>query len=243
MNVRVCFIWPVIGVLLLASCASRSVPEASRVQSEHRWLDLADGLRVDRESRIVAVRAWVCLDRGWLEQVLCRPGTREHESLMVTDVAPSSIHAALLLIGLEPGRPGRWIEEEGEIRLTPPVGDSVDVMVRYEGDRSDGVIDVPVTDWIADVATKRTHPRVPYIFAGSLMYEEVQGDSNYAADHSGSVIGLVTFGDELLGAMEVIPDAESIRAPEWVVRTEAIAAVGTEVLVLLSPSSEGSAGF
>lgn len=227
-----------VSVLWVGACAG---PAQVGVASEARdgaWVDLSSGLRVDRVSRTVAVRAWVCLDRGWLEQVLCLPGTREHESLLVTDVVPSTLHAALLVVGLKPGRPGRWIEDEGAVVLTPPLGDQVAIRVSYLDPDSQSPIELDITEWISDVNTGEVHPRVPWIFGGSLTYEVIEGGSAYAADHSGSIIGMVTFGDELLGAVEVIPDAEAIHAPEWVVRTASVPPVGTEVQVLLSPATQ-----
>jgi hypothetical protein len=230
-------------LLASVSCAGRQPAVQPAQSTAASWIELADGLRVDRVSRTVEVRAWVCLDRGWLEQVLCLPGTREHESLMVTDVKPSSIHAALLLIGLEPEQPGRWVDRDGEIMLTPPRGDSVSVVVRYDDVDSSACVQRPVSDWIADVATTRPHPDVPWIFGGSLTHDDIESGSTYAADYSGSIIGLVTFGDEVLGAVDVIPDAEAVHAPEWVVRYEVMPPVGTAVMVLLSPDGGHSAGF
>ena len=228
--------------MALVSCAGRQPVLEAEQQADVAWIELADGLRVDRMSRTVEIRAWVCLDRGWLEQVLCLPGTREHESLMVTNVTPSSIHAALLLVGIEPGQPGRWVERDGEIVLTPPQGDAVAVAVRSGTGASSTPVVRPVADWIADVATAESYPDTPWIFGGSFTHDDISSGSRYAADHSGSIIGLVTFGDEMLGAVDVIPDAEAVHAPEWVVRHEVMPPMGTTVEVLLSPAKE-SAGF
>ena len=60
----------------------------------------------------VEIRAVVCLDAGWLEQIACSPGTREHEALVVVEIPPSDVHAALLSAGFEPGSPGRWSYED-----------------------------------------------------------------------------------------------------------------------------------
>ena len=49
--------------------------------------------------------ASIACNSGWLEQVACMVGTREHESLVVVEAKPSEVHAALLLLGLEPGTP------------------------------------------------------------------------------------------------------------------------------------------
>ena len=154
------------GVLWAGACSAPVQVQPSPAATVPAWLELTEGLRVDRASRTVEVRAWVCLDRGWLEQVLCLPGTREHESLLVTDVVPSSVHAALLLVGLEAGRPGRWVEEAGAVVLSAPLGDRVDVRVRYLDPDSRAMVERDVTTWISDVNTGAVHPRAPWIFGG-----------------------------------------------------------------------------
>ncbi len=224
---------------LLAGLAQVSCQTAHvTTREEPSWATLSPGLSVNLDQRQVRIRCWSCLDQGYLEQVLCLPGTREHESLLVTDVPASSIHAALLLAGIEPGSPGRWQEADGRVELLPPAGDAVQVAVLYERAEGSGHVHEPVSRWIAELQTGGTFPTDTWIFGGSLLLDEEDLDgegSRYLADHSGSVIGLVTFGDEMLGLPMVIPDAASIQEPEWVVRMEHVPPQGTMVQVLLSP--------
>lgn len=220
--------------LVQVACQSTQVAH----QEEPSWTTIAPGLSINHDQQQVRIMCWSCLDQGYLEQVLCSPGTREHESLLVTDVPASSIHAALLLAGIEPGSPGRWQEVGGRVELLPPVGDAVQVAVLYEHAEGSGVVREPVSRWIAELQTGGAFPTDTWIFGGSLLLDEedmVGEGSRYLADHSGSVIGLVTFGDELLGLPMVIPDAASIQEPEWVVRMEHVPPPGTKVHVLLSP--------
>ena len=58
--------------------------------------------------------------------------------------------------------------------------------------------------------------------------------------YSGSVIGLVTFGDEVIGFEDVISDQASIHAPEWEVNTEHVPPPGTEVTVIVKKKEEAS---
>ncbi len=223
-------------LLLIGGC--RSVAEQSSV-SVGAWQELGRGLKLNRADRVVSVQAWVCLDQGWLEQVMCSPGTREHECLLVSNVQASHIHAALLLISLEPGQPGRWVQEGDLVVLDEPQGAAVDISIRYVDSRTQKFIEAPVAEWIADVGTHEQFPDSTFVFGGSIMIEGEDADqsgSNYMADHTGSLIGLVTFGDELLGARQVIPDSESVHAQEWVVRKGHVPPLGTMVEVLLKPA-------
>ena len=228
-------------VLLVMTCIAGScqVPSGESAAPRQTWKELGPGLKIDTNTRVVSVMAWVCLEQGWLEQVLCSPGTREHESLLVTAVPASHVHAALLMISLKPGQPGQWIQREDQIVLQEPRGSAVEVRVRYAVEQTDRVIESPIADWIADVKTSVAFPESVFTFGGSVMIQEQSGSdpgSNYMADHTGSLIGLVTFGDELLGARQVIPDSESVHSPEWVVRQGQVPPLGTPVEVLLSPA-------
>ena len=227
-------------VLIVLACLSGGCQNqrAQTASLQETWKELGPGLRIDTGARAVSVSAWVCLEQGWLEQVMCAPGTREHESLLVTNVPASHIHAALLMIAMTPGQPGQWIQQDDRVILQEPRGSAVNVHVRYAGEGSGGLVDTPISDWIADVQSGAVFPESVFTFGGSVMIQEqLESDlgSRYMADHTGSVIGLVTFGDELLGARQVIPDSESVHAPEWVVRQGHVPPLGTKVEVLLTP--------
>lgn len=213
-----------------------------------------DGVRVRLDESggpgSVELDAITVLDVGWLEQVACAVGTREHESLVVPTAEPSQVHAALLLAGFEPGRPGRWWwdEEAMTARLDAPEGDRVRVLVR---DPAAGTV-VPIADWITSTDGE-PFPDAPWIFGGSVWLDEATGerfaaagppdgrDVVYVADRTGSIVGLVTFGDEVLGALEVVPDQEAVAAPEWMVRTDAVPVPGTPVVLVIEPWSAPAA--
>ncbi|MHC4992631.1 MAG: YdjY domain-containing protein [Planctomycetota bacterium] len=193
------------------------------------------GMRVLVDESTVEVEAWTCLDDGWLEQVACSPGTREHESLLVVNVRPSELHAALLMAGLSAGRPGRWSYDEEGYHLTPPEGDVVDILVRYV-DRSGEEVTDPVSRWIRDERRERPFPDRPWVFGGSVFAKNPEGmgeGEHYVADMTGSVVGLVTFGDEVVGFSEVMADEESVQEPEWMVDRDQVPAMGTRVTLIL----------
>lgn len=200
-------------------------------------------------TRWVEVDAIVCQSDDWLEQIACTPGTREHESLVVADVVPSQVHAVLLLAGFEPGRPGRWEEVArddagGPPRFVfdPPVGTALDVRFRWQ-DPAGHRHDVPASAWITDADAGRPFPRRPWIFGGSRMVRPgTSPDTLYLADATGSLVGLVTFGDEVIGFSEVYADQADVQPPQWVVRRSALPPPGTPLrLVLRRWRPEGGA--
>ena len=163
-------------------------------------------------------------------------GTREHEALVVVTCRPRDVHAALLLLGIESGRPGHWAYSEDSVERMPPQGDPVSVHVRFI-DETGSVQEHPIGAWMVGQPGERPFPEQPWIFGGSV-FDESTG--HYRADSSGSLVGLVTFGDEVLGLGSVIADSIEVDAAEWEVRTYLVPAPGTPVELVLSPWIDGT---
>lgn len=209
---------------------------AAGAEPGDRLVRPADGILVKMDEGVVEIDAWCCLDSGWLEQIACAPNTREHESLVAVKALPSAVHAALLLAGLQPGAPGSWEVVDDEVRLTAPTGDRVDVLVRYDGQGAPVV--EPIGAWIVDAEGRADFPDDPWVFGGSVMapnpaWMDPPGGEHYVADMTGSIIGLVTFGDEVIGYSHVLSDQEAVQPPAWQVRTDHVPPVGTRVTLIL----------
>lgn len=192
-------------------------------------------VRIDMNAKVVEIDGVCALNSGWLEQIICTAETRTHESLVATQAKPSHIHAALLLIGLEPGTPGWWKidpdDPEGKKWIVqPPTGSKVSITFEWTG--ADGTKrSATAREWVRDFHTHDLLPQGPWIFGGSMMKPDYTGVVTYVADRTGSIAGLVTFGDELLGWCEVLPDQEGVMAPEWEANTAAMPDPGTRVVV------------
>ncbi len=228
---------------LLQSCAVRptAVEEPARdapdttVNAAPVVLRPFAGIVVRLDEATVEVQAWTCLEAGWLEQVACSPNSREHESLVVVKAPPSEIHAALLLAGFEPGSPGTWSYVDDALQFTQPTGARLDVLVRYENAVGE-TIQESMSDWIQDHRGQHGFPDEPWVFGGSAFETNLPWmgpGEHYVADMTGSIIGLVTFGDEVIGFSRVIADQEAVQPPAWEVRTDHVPPVGTEVTLIL----------
>ncbi|MBM4110506.1 MAG: hypothetical protein FJ254_03985 [Phycisphaerae bacterium] len=185
-------------------------------------------ITVDRTAGSVRIPGVVALREGWLEQAVCQVGTRDHESLVTVEMPPSSIHAALLLAGLVPGRPGHWrIRTDGSLELVPPTGEAVAIEVEWV-DASGVSQRAPIAEWIMidGAAAARS-----FVFAGSVVRDRAA--TPYAADQSGSVVGLVTFGDEPVASVEVVPDQAEIAEPSMKAWTERMPPEGTSVTLVI----------
>ena len=72
----------------------------------------------------------VVLRRGALELFCCLKGTKEHESIVAVDARAQDVHAALLLVGAEPGSPCRY-----DPKFIPPKGPIIDLFVQWIDDQ------------------------------------------------------------------------------------------------------------
>lgn len=229
-----------VAPIAFAGCASPAAGSGSAPPAA-RTVTVASGVLADRLAREVRVAATVACDRGWLEQAVCRSGTRDHESLLSIDAPPSAVHAALLLVGLEPGAPGSWREVPGTpdgVERVPPRGPAVELWVRSPKG------EVPLSSWIHDPVRGARFADQPWVFAGSMVRPNTRSmgpGEHFVADRTGSVVGLVTFGDELIACREVLPDRVEVAAPQWQARTEAMPPSGERVELIVRVPRGGGA--
>ena len=198
-------------------------------------MKLVKGLSINQDTGEVLVRGQVAIRQGFLEQLVCFKGTREHESLVVVNVAASNIHAALLAVGASAGHPGIWSRDKNtanDLKLQPPAGDLVSVQVEFVLDGVTRRCDLG--QWIEDARHLETF-NSSFVFAGSHFEPDGRGGQRYTADVTGSTVGLVTFGDELIAYAQVIPDQAEISRPRWQAHTALIPPEGSDVVLILKP--------
>ncbi len=228
------------NVILFTACSLAAI-----LSAEPPGLQPFPHVRIDREARVVEFDAFVPIDartpdvRGrhpliYLELIACTPDTREHESLVVTDALPSHVHAALLLIGLQPGAPGAWATSDGRVALTPPAGDGVRVEFVRMGEAGTEIVE-PAAAWVRHATTGMPLPDRSFVFAGSKVIEREAG-ALYDADMSGTLIGLATFGTETLAHADVFSPELNVNEHVWIADPERTPPRGTPVLVRLSPA-------
>ena len=208
------------------------------------------GIKISVEEWSVDVEATVSLRHGLLELIACVKDTKEHESIVAVNAKPSHIHAALLLIGANPGNPAvRKIVGEGDdarfIEL-PPRGDLVDVYLVINSE--DGPQQHPISDFIEMARDDFDHlgnpvtyddepdpfPGHSFLFTGSVLVERGEGEPRqYIADYSGNVITLVTFGDEMMSKPGFHDDAN--HALMWQVKNTKLPELDSAVTLRFKP--------
>jgi hypothetical protein len=237
----------VLGLLtVLGSCATppppspeAAGPSAPEPPAAPRIVTLDGDVRVEVAAGIVSFPGTIALDEGWLEVGVCRVGTREHEAVVVTGSTPSIVHAGLLLAGLEPGKPGGYHENGAAFG---PTGDRVTVELRPVDEA--GVVvgePIPFASTVLDVRDPEAIPELGWVFSGSevLPNPPSMGPGEYyAADFGGSLVGLSTFGDEVVGAIEVRSPDSGVDDAVWKIRPGVLPSAGTRVRVVIRRATE-----
>jgi len=222
----------VAAALIAVACVAQQIGNgpatrpAGVLSLPHLTVDVAEG-------RIV-VPAKVCLRRDLLELLLCHVNTKEHETILHTLARPSDLHAALLAIGLTPGKPARWTQVEDEPgRIIPPRGPSLTVRLRWT-DAEGRLQEADASQWLSPVGPEKTDPPEAWVFVGS----DLLGDDSYWADSSGEMVSVSNFPSSVID----VPFPSNEKGPLlFAANTDVIPPVGTDVEVIIAAGPEAAA--
>lgn len=225
---------------------SQPEPPNEAKPREQNWITPSPGLRVDRDAGIVEFEATACLapdPKGrmvdYLELFVCSWDSREHESLLATDIKPSQVHAALLLAGAKPGSPAKFqTNDRNELIRTPPTGTPVKVSFHWLKDEEHMTAN-PV-EWVKHIETDERLTDAGFVFAGS----QTSPDRGYLADREGTLISLVVFdintpdatrkGVETVAWNDPISHEQAIDETVWIADPDMYPPRDTQVIVRLT---------
>lgn len=194
------------------------------------WKPMGQELWFDPVHRRLVLRATVTLREGYLEHLLCRERTKEHESILATAAEPRLIHTGLLLTGAEAGHPVRFQPE-----FEPPTGTPIAIELQWLADGK--TQHARARDWVQNERAKKPLDR-DWVFAGSELYKDPEtGQVHYTAN-AGDLVTVANFPNAILDLPFASTSNDADRS--FVAYTERIPARGTPVTVFLRPASKPS---
>jgi hypothetical protein len=167
----------------VATAADRH-PELKRLSpDEEVW--------IDPKGKEVVVGGEIALDKGPIEFFACPKKTKEHESIVATRSTARLVHAALLAIGLEPGKPVSF--DPGYAAASGP---KVRVRMRWIG--ADGTPQTTdARNWIRN--TRTGEPLADdWVFAGSSFWTDPTDGKEYYQADGGDLICVSNFPSAML---------------------------------------------
>ncbi len=155
-------------------------------------LDPHDYVWVDRAKKRIVVDGYIAMREGALEMLACPVGTKEHESIIATFCKAQTVHAGLLAVGAETGKPVQW-----QPTYEPPSGSEIQINVLWH--TADGAqTHTDVRKWLRVMGTKDEILEPNFVFAGSSFWEDPDtGQSHYQAE-SGDLICVSNFSTATL---------------------------------------------
>lgn len=237
-----------IAAMARSSFSQESEPPAATDPAAALAASLAH-IRIDRENRTIEFDGFVPVDAHiegapnlYLEVMVSTPDVRAHEALVASRASAADIHAALLLIGLEPGATGSWTWDGAKVKTNPPTGPGVEVRFRWKDERGESHDDL-ASDWVVSAVTgarltdsvSADEPR--WVFAGSKMVAR-NGREWYAAEAEGTIVGLHTFGSETIAWRGVYSPSAEVLDPEWIADPTRVPRAKTDVVVVIRALAE-----
>ena len=198
----------------------------------------------DKKNKTAVLHGAVGLNRGALELFACTgrvtrdrsfkdrvfaDGPKAHESVLVFDIIPHLMHAALLAAGATPGKPAVFSPE-----FVPPSGTPIEVTVRWK-DAQGKVQQTTAGEWVLDEQTKETM-KTPFVFTGSMFMVNREGRRMYMGDADGELICVSNFASAV---MDVPMQSSGDNDSRLFIANEAkIPPCGTPVTMILKPIEE-----
>ena len=227
--------------LLLGQPTPTPEPKAPTGRAE-----VFEGIVVDFDTKTVEVAGFIPVDAHQeatpevnIELIAEAHGVRDFEALVRITPEARQVHAALLMLGIEPGSPGR-IEGGGDtpLKRIKPTGPELTIRVRLDRDGAE-VIEDPTT-WVVDLDTgKRFSEMKPRFFFAGSSFRKYAGEEWYMARAEGTLVGLCTFGTEAggtetVGCTPVLSPQTETGDPYWIADADLMPEFGQEVTLLLS---------
>lgn len=153
---------------------------------ELKRLSATDEVWIDVVAKRVVVGGEIAIDKGPIEFFACPHGTKEHESIVSTRSTARLVHAALLAIGLEPGKPVSF--DPDYVAATGPV---IRITMRWRDDVGK-VHERPAQDWIRDSRTGRQMEE-RWVFAGSVFWKDTSDGKEYYQADGGDLVCVSNF--------------------------------------------------
>lgn len=189
-------------------------------------LDKVSPIWVAKDRKSVILGGEICLREGLLEFFACRKNSKEHESIVVLDIPPHLIHAALLVIGAKQGAPAKYDPD-----FIPPTGEEIEINVRWLDPASKKVKSLRAQEMILENESERIM-QSDWVFTGGLFGVDPDGKKYYLANVTGEVFGVSNFPGSVLDVPFESPSDYS--ALFYTPNTKQIPELGTKVLLILT---------
>lgn len=147
---------------------------------------------INREKHRLIVDGYIALQEGQLELFACPVFTKEHESVVALFSKAVTIHAGLLAVGAEVGKPVKWDPE-----YAAPTGSEIQIQA-YWKDENDKPQSIDARKWVRDLSGKDKALELNWVFAGSGFWEDPDTKKRLYNAEAGDLICVSNFSTATL---------------------------------------------
>ena len=223
---------------LLLAALSLHAEEEKKAESTPVMREVSPGvyeigsIHLDKNTRSMTFPGKVNMAEGAIEYLICTPRGSTHESLLVTEVQPTDIHFAMLLLDakgaglLAPApadAPPEQINAEFLKKARELKGDHITISVKWK-DAAGKERSVAVEDWVLNKKENKSAPRGPWLYTGSMF-----SDDKFLAQLQGAVASLVTNPAALINNPRKGHDDDRV----WMVNVKSVPPIETPLSVTL----------
>jgi len=161
-------------------------------------------------------------------------GQKAHETVVTMGAKPQDVHKALEGLGLKAGKPARGDDAVAS-------GAEIEVLLEIPEKGQPAKKRVRIESVLVDRRTGRTLPSLAWHFTGSAMKQPdpAKPDQVFAADLSGTLVGIFPVTDELIVQTHLTMREEGLMKLET--NKELLPPEGTDVMLVLRPAAPGAA--
>lgn len=198
-------------------------------------LSVLEGIQIDAKGGRLTISGDICLDDGILEYLAVVEGGKEYESAIALKCKPAGLHAALLLIGAQPGELDPRYREDApplpeEVQPPKQPGTPVRLTVRWQD--TEGDHEVPATRLLISRNTGASPPSLPWIFTGSYFVRNPEtGQELYMAELHGTLAAVYYDPSAILNLPAAQGNPYRGEKTGFALNTDLVPPRGTPVLV------------
>lgn len=198
---------PCLPLLLSALCCQqpptadpKPAATAEQVLAEVMQQFRQEGIEFDAKQQTVTIPAVVNQAQDPMEYVLIHRKGKRHEAMFWTRSKPSVLNAALLMLGLTPGKNASYVEKDppptleqieagaDPIVITPPSGMRFWMTVRWK-DQDGKEVEHCVEDLLLDLTTQKPVVDATWVYLGGRMAKLYRDEPDvFVADFEGNLV-------------------------------------------------------
>lgn len=179
-------------------------------------------ITINKEKREIIFPAEFNMEKGLIELILCGKHGKLHESVLKTDIVPSHLQVALLLLGF-----GCKQNSDFQDKNKIPQSDSLLIFAEWI-DSLNNTINVRIEQLAYNVIKEKEMMKTPWIFLGSMFV-----GGNFMADIEESII--TTYYDPY----SIIDNPLETRNDDmlYVVNSKIVPSKGTKAKIIIKPKN------